>query len=260
MSEGKDGISIRHVQKQFMIGKDPLEVLHDINLEVEKGDIVSIVGGSGCGKSTLLRLVAGLDHPTSGEVRIHGETVKKPSVKVGVLFQESRLLPWENTAKNVAFGLPEKFPKAEKKKLVQEYIDLVGLTGFEKALPGQLSGGMQKRVAIARTLINKPDILLLDEPFGALDAFTKMTLQQEVLRIRKELGMTILLVTHDIDEAVYMGNRVIIMSPKPGTVKKEITVDLPRPRNRGTSAFAEIRNSVYLEFFEEDKVDQDYII
>ncbi len=254
------GISISHVHKTYYIGRQRLEVLKDIHLEVPKGEIISIVGGSGCGKSTLLRLIAGLERPDGGEILVHGKRVEKPSVKVGVLFQESRLLRWESTEKNIVFGLPDGYPRGEKKKLVQYYIDLVGLTGFEKALPGQLSGGMQKRVAIARTLINQPDILLLDEPLGALDAFTKMSLQKEILRIWEEERMTTLLVTHDIDEAVYMGNRVIIMSPKPGVIQKEIAVDLPRPRDRVGEDFDFVRRQIYQEFFEKETVPEDYVI
>ncbi len=254
------GISISHVKKEFEIDKESLLVLKDINLEIEPGDIVSIIGGSGCGKSTLLRLIAGLDYPNDGQILIDGRKVEKPSVDVGVLFQESRLLPWENVTKNIAFGLPEKFPKEEKADLVKKYIHLVGLDGFEKALPGQLSGGMQKRVAIARTLINRPHILLLDEPFGALDAFTKMNLQEEVVRIWNEEKMTTVLVTHDIDEAIFMGNKIIIMSAKPGVVKDIVNVELPNPRSRTSYDFEQIRLKVYKEFFGEDKVSEDYSI
>lgn len=255
-----ESISIRHVKKEFQIEKESLLVLKDINLEIEPGDIVSIIGGSGCGKSTLLRLIAGLDHPNDGQILIGGREVEKPSVDVGVLFQESRLLPWENTEKNIAFGLPEKFPKAKKAELVQKYMKLVGLEGFEKALPGQLSGGMQKRVAIARTLINRPHILLLDEPFGALDAFTRMNLQEEVVRIWKEEKMTTVLVTHDIDEAIFMGNKVIIMSAKPGVIKDVIPVVLPSTRNRTSYDFEQIRLKVYKEFFGDDRLPEDYSI
>ncbi len=255
-----ESISVRHVKKEFKIDKEPLVVLKDINLEIESGDIVSIIGGSGCGKSTLLRLIAGLDVPNEGEILINGKQVQKPSVDVGVLFQESRLFPWDNTEKNIAFGLPESTPKKTKKELVRKYMDMVGLSGFGKALPKQLSGGMQKRVAIARTLINSPHILLLDEPFGALDAFTKMNLQEEVVRIWKEERMTTVLVTHDIDEAIYMGNKIIIMSAKPGVIKKIINVELPEPRSRTSYDFEQIRLKVYKEFFGEVSAQEDYAI
>ena len=253
-------ISIRHAKKNFRIEGRTLEVLGDIDLTIEAGDMVSIIGASGCGKSTLLRLIAGLDFPDEGEVRIGGKKVEKPSVDVGVLFQESRLLPWDITEKNIAFGLPEKLPRERKKELVAEYMHLVGLDGFEKALPSQLSGGMQKRVAIARTLINRPEVLLLDEPFGALDAFTRMNLQEEVIRIWKQERMTTVLVTHDIDEAIYLGNKVIIMSAKPGVIRKVINVELQEPRIRTSGDFALLRARVFREFYGEQDLPEEYSI
>ena len=260
MNEELKTIHIRHVKKEFQIEKQKVPVLRDINLEIEPGEIISIVGGSGCGKSTLLRMIAGLDQPTEGEILVGGKRMEHPSLDVGVLFQESRLLPWENTEKNIAFGLPQNYPKKEKQELVEEYIGLVGLKGFEKALPGQLSGGMQKRVAIARTLINKPHILLLDEPFGALDAFTRINLQKEVLRIWKKERMTVILVTHDIDEAIYMGNRVVVMSPKPGIVKNIYNIELPMPKSRTDEDFGKLRSHIYNEFLEREKTPEDYMI
>jgi len=257
--KGKN-ISISHVKKEYKIEKEDLLVLKDINLEIKSGDIISIIGGSGCGKSTLLRLIAGLEKPSEGVVSLDNIPVEKPSLDVGVLFQESRLLPWENTWKNVFFGLPDGFDKKQGKELVQKYIKLVGLEGFENALPRQLSGGMQKRVAIARTLINNPHVLLLDEPFGALDAFTKMNLQEEIVRIWKEQKMTTVLVTHDIDEAIFMGNKVVIMSAKPGVIKTVIDVELPEPRSRVGDDFEVIKKKVYKEFFGEERVVEDYVI
>lgn len=253
-------IRIDHVKKEYKIEKENLLVLKDIDLEIRPGDMVSIIGGSGCGKSTLLRLIAGLEKPSEGSVDVGGALVEKPSLDVGVLFQESRLLPWENTWKNVYFGLPENYDRKKGRELVDKYIKLVGLEGFEKALPRQLSGGMQKRVAIARTLINSPQVLLLDEPFGALDAFTRMNLQEEIVRIWKREKMTTVLVTHDIDEAIFMGNRVIIMSAKPGVIKKVIDVELPEPRSRVGDDFELIKKKVYREFFGEERVMEDYTI
>ncbi|HAT89410.1 MAG TPA: ABC transporter ATP-binding protein [Roseburia sp.] len=260
MGDEAKGIRILHVRKEFEIEKQKVQVLKDIDLEIYPGEIVSIVGGSGCGKSTLLRMIAGLDQPTEGEILIDGKKQERPSLDVGVLFQESRLLPWENTRKNIEFGLPEDFPKKEKKELAEKYMEMVGLKGFEKALPGQLSGGMQKRTAIARTLINRPHILLLDEPFGALDAFTRINLQKEILRIWKQEKMTIILVTHDIDEAIFMGNRVVVMSPKPGVVKKIYNIELPMPKSRTDEDFGKLRSHIYNEFLEREKVPEDYII
>ena len=258
------GLSIKNIKREFALGTQRLEVLRDINLDIKQGEFISIVGKSGCGKSTLLKLIAGLDIATEGEVQINGQKVTKASLDVGVLFQESRLLPWYSVAQNIKFGLSSemlsKMKKAEIESYVKEYIDLVGLTGFEKALPEQLSGGMQKRVSVARSLVNKPKILLLDEPFGALDAFTKINMQEEILNIWKKEKMTAILVTHDIDEAIYLGDRVVVMSPKPGIIKKIIPVKLEHPRNRANEEFAAIRKTVYQEFFEDGQSPIEYFI
>lgn len=254
-------IEIRNVKKVFPIKNSSIEVLKNVDLKIADGEIVTIVGGSGCGKSTLLRIISGLDKATEGEVVIDGKKVDGSSKKdIGVVFQEPRLFPWSTVEKNIEFGITDKLSKEEKKERVKYYIDLVGLTGFEKALPHQLSGGMQQRVNIARSLINEPKALLLDEPFGALDAFTKINLQNEVLKIWEQKKTTLIIVTHDIDEAVYMGNRVVVMSSKPGVVKKVIPVELPRKRNRTGSDFAYIRRKVFAEFFEETEELAEYVI
>ena len=254
-------IEIRNVKKVFPIKNSTIEVLKNVDLKISDGEILSIVGGSGCGKSTLLRIISGLDNATDGEVIIDGKKVDGSSKKdIGVVFQEPRLFPWSTVEKNIEFGITDKLTKEEKKERVKYYIDLVGLTGFEKALPHQLSGGMQQRVNIARSLINDPKALLLDEPFGALDAFTKINLQNEVLKIWEQKKTTLIIVTHDIDEAIYMGNRVVVMSSKPGVVKKEIPVELPRKRNRTGTDFAYIRRKIYKEFFEETEELAEYVI
>lgn len=258
--EGGRAIRVDHVRKVYEIDHRPVEVLKDIDVTIDAGDIVAVVGKSGCGKSTLLRLIAGLERADGGRVLIGDEPVETPTLDVGVLFQESRLLPWLTVEKNVAFGLPEGVDRAERERLVAHYIKLVGLEGFEQALPGQLSGGMQKRVAIARTLINRPHILLLDEPFGALDAFTKMNLQNEVLNIWRREHMTCVVVTHDIDEAIFLGNRVIVMSAKPGVVQNVIDVDIASPKDRTDHDFDLIRKRVYGEFFEEPERRIEYVI
>jgi sulfonate transport system ATP-binding protein len=207
------GLEIRHIKQDFSIGANKLEVLGDVNLDIKSGEIICIVGPSGCGKSTLLKIIIGLNQATGGEIFLDGNKLSKPSAKeVGIIFQESRLFPWSSVEKNVEFGITEKLSKEQKKKKIQEHIDLVGLSGFEKALPAQLSGGMKQRVSIARSLINRPKVLLLDEPFGALDAFTKITMQQELLRIWRQEKMTLILVTHDIDEAIFLADRVVVMS------------------------------------------------
>ena len=260
MAHNGERISISHVRKSYVIDRHRVEVLKDINLEVAGGDIVSIVGKSGCGKSTLLRLIAALEPPDAGEIRIGARVVNEPSLDTGVLFQEPRLLPWQNVAKNVSFGLPERFPKDKRAELVERYVTLVGLEGFEQALPNQLSGGMQMRVALARTLINRPSILLLDEPFGALDAFTRINLQNEVLRIWGEEHMTTVLVTHDIEEAIFLGDRVVAMSSKPGVVQQVIDVALDRPRDRTSTEFELVRKRVYSEFSEEKNKEDAHVI
>lgn len=256
-------LNIKNVKKTFSLKTDEIEVLRDINLHIEDGEFISIVGPSGCGKSTLLKIIAGLDDVTSGEIKINGKDVSETnSAEVGIIFQESRLFPWKTVEKNIAFGIADKnIPKEKRKSLIEEHINLIGLQGFEKALPGQLSGGMKQRVSIARTLINNPKILLLDEPFGALDAFTKINLQNEVLKIWEKEKSTMILVTHDIDEAIFLGTKVVVMSPKPGIIQKVIDIDLPRPRIRTSDDFAYYRKKVYKEFFgEAENVNIEYMI
>jgi sulfonate transport system ATP-binding protein len=238
-----------------------LEAIRDINLNVEDAEIVSIVGTSGCGKSTLLKIVSGLDRATTGGIFVDGWKIEHPSQKnVGIIFQESRLFPWSNVEKNIDFGLSDKLSKEDRRRIIREHVELVGLSGFEKALPGQLSGGMMQRVSLARTLINRPRALLLDEPFGALDAFTKISMQKEVLRIWEKEKTTMILVTHDIDEAIYLGDRVVVMTSKPGRIKTIVPVQLPRPRNRTSADFAVLRKAVYEEFFDSDEIPADYVI
>lgn len=255
-------LEVKNVRKVFSINKDGIEVLKDINLNIKDGEIVSIVGSSGCGKSTLLKMLIGLEDVTEGDITINE---KKPyetdSTEVGMIFQEARLFPWKNVYKNIEFGIARKdISKKEKKELVDYYIELVGLKGFEKALPDQLSGGMKQRVSIARTLINKPKILLLDEPFGALDAFTKINLQNEMLNIWEKEKTTMIIVTHDIDEAIYLGHKVVVMSPKPGIIQKEFEIDISRPRSRTSDDFDYYRKKIYKEFFGENIANIEYII
>jgi sulfonate transport system ATP-binding protein len=254
-------ISINNVGRVFLINQTELEAIRNITLEVGDAEIVSIVGASGCGKSTLLKIISGLDRASSGKVFTDGHEIVKPSHKeVGIIFQESRLFPWSNVEKNIEFGLSEKIPKTEREKLIREHVELVGLNGFEKALPSQLSGGMKQRVSLARALINRPRALLLDEPFGALDAFTKISMQKEVLRIWEIEKTTMILVTHDIDEALYLGDRVVVMNNKPGRIKKIIPVPLARPRDRTDGDFLILRKKVYQEFFDLEGVPPEYSI
>jgi sulfonate transport system ATP-binding protein len=253
-------LSIRRLSKQFAIDGGSVQALLDVNLEVNSGEFISIVGASGCGKSTLLRLIVGLDHTSQGEILLGGKAIGKPSVERGMIFQEARLLPWLTVEQNIAFGCRSEVASAEKKRLVEEHIALVGLDGFAKALPHQLSGGMQQRVSIARALVNRPKVLLLDEPFGALDALTRINMQQEVLRIWEAEKTTMILVTHDIDEAIYLGDRVVVMSNRPGTIKKIVPVQLPRPRDRSDYDFVQIRKEIYAEFFEQTQKQFAYVI
>ena len=238
-------LRLRAVSRAFQVGGRALPALAGIDLTVPPGSFVTIVGASGCGKSTLLRLVAGLDTGFDGAVTLDGQAVVGPSLDRGLVFQEPRLFPWLTVAENIALGLLNAdLPKAERKRTVQEHIALVGLNGFQDAWPHQLSGGMAQRAAIARGLVNRPRVLLLDEPFGALDALTRARLQDELQRIWAAEGITMVLVTHDVEEAVYLGDRVIIMAPRPGRIAASFDVSLARPRERSDPELAGVRDAV----------------
>ena len=230
--------------------KGQLVALHDFNLEAEHGEIVALIGPSGCGKSTFLRLVAGLDQAQGGTIEYGGEPIKGPSYDRGFVFQETNLYPWLTVEKNIAFGLKARGVYKEQKDRVQEMIDLMGLTGFEKSYPHQISGGMAARVAIAQTFVQDPGIILLDEPLSALDAFTRAIIQDEILKMRDRFQPIILMVTHDIEEAVYMADRVIVLTPRPGTNAGEVVIDMPHPRDRISPEFIELRHRIMdmLEF------------
>jgi sulfonate transport system ATP-binding protein len=240
-------LEIRDVSKSYQIeGRDDLAVLSQVSLSVDPGEFVTIVGSSGCGKSTLLRLILGLDTQYEGDIRLNGTRIEGTSLSRGIVFQDHRLLPWLTLDENIALALENAGKTKEfKAKAVGELIALVGLEGFEHAYPYQLSGGMAQRAAIARGLVNQPEILLLDEPLGALDALTRIRLQEEIQRIWRVEGVTMILVTHDVDEAVFLSNRVVVMSDKPGSIIAEIAVDLPAPRDRASSSFVEIRRAVF---------------
>jgi sulfonate transport system ATP-binding protein len=246
----ENNLSIQGLSKQYKVPSGEITALQNINLSIRQGEFLSIVGGSGCGKSTLLRIIAGLENGYSGNVELSGEQIHGPGLDRGMIFQEHRLIPWLTVEANVAFGLKESDPY-QKKRTVNGHLELIGLAEFAKAYPHQLSGGMAQRVAIARALVNRPKVLLLDEPFGALDALTRIQMQLEVLRIWELERTTMILVTHDIDEAVYLGDRVVVMSSRPGTVKRIIPVDLPRPRDRSGYEFVQIRKKIYSDFFAE---------
>ena len=241
---------IEGLNKNYEVNNGEITALKGIDLAIREGEFVSIVGSSGCGKSTLLRIIAGLENGYSGNVKIGGKRISGPGLDRGMVFQEHRLIPWLTVEKNIAFGL-NGLNNGKRDAIVREHLELVGLAGFAKALPHQLSGGMSQRVAIARALVNNPQLLLLDEPFGALDALTKIQLQQEILRIWEVERTTMVLVTHDIDEAIFLGDWVVVMSSRPGTIKKIVPVQLPRPRDRSSFDFVQIRKEIFAEFFAE---------
>jgi sulfonate transport system ATP-binding protein len=252
MSDSTNGhrpsLVIQNLSKTFRHSGGNVLALSGIDLSIDKGQFIAIVGGSGCGKSTLLRIIAGLEADYQGSVTLDGKAIRRPGLDRGVVFQEHRLLPWLTVEDNIAFGL-NRMALAEVRRRIDEHLALVGLSGFAKAYPSQLSGGMSQRVAIARALANQPEILLLDEPFGALDALTRIQMQNEALRIWQAEKTTMILVTHDIDEAIFLGDKVVVMSPRPGTIKKILPVPLSRPRDRSSAAFMDLRKKVLREFF-----------
>lgn len=233
-------IEIHGVSKSF----DDVHVLNGFSLDVRPGSFVSLIGPSGCGKSTLLRIIGGLEKQYDGTVFLDGERVTRAGSDRGFAFQGSNLFPWLTVEGNVAFGLKARKIYREKKQDVMDIIKLVGLSGFEDSYPHQISGGMQQRASLARALVGHPKVLLLDEPLGALDAFTRMNLQDEILRIKNENNMTMLMVTHDVDEAIYMSDRVVVMSARPSRVEAVIDIDLPRPRVRVQDTFSLYRNRI----------------
>lgn len=233
-------LEARGVRKRFVTSKgNAVEALDNINLEVRENDFVCIVGPSGCGKSTLLRMAAGLESIEGEGLLYRGEPISRPRREIGMVFQEYSLLPWRTVADNVSLGLEfARKTKKQRRQAAEEYLDLVNLRDFAHCLPHELSGGMRQRVAIARALANRPDVLLMDEPFGALDAHTRILLQKELLRIWEQRRTTIVFVTHGVDEAVFLADRVVVMSPRPGRIRAEVPVPLPRPRDRADPAYA----------------------
>lgn len=252
-------LEIRGVSKSFAVRAGELSVLEGIDLDVHEGEMLVIVGHSGCGKSTLLKIIAGLEEATRGSCELDGEPVGAPGPDRAMIFQEHRLFPWKTIRENVEFGL-RGVPRVERDKIASEHLALVGLADFADAYPSELSGGMSQRAAIARALATSPEVLLLDEPFGALDAFTKMELQDEVLRIRDQSHGTMIMVTHDIEEAVYLADRIVVMSSRPGRIEEVIDVQLGRPRDRGSADFAYYTKKVYDHFLRPRERKTDYVI
>jgi NitT/TauT family transport system ATP-binding protein len=225
-------LEVSRLDKQFETPQGPLTALKNINLHVETGEFVCVVGASGSGKSTLLRLVAGLDQPTGGEITVDAKRVTGPGVDRGMVFQSYTLYPWMTVQKNVEFGLKlQGMGRRERREQASYYLEVVGLAQFAQSLPKQLSGGMKQRVAIARALANQPKILLMDEPFGALDVQTKETMQQFLRELWQRTGTSILMITHDVGEAVFLAERIYVMTARPGTVQQEITIQLPADRD-----------------------------
>lgn len=245
-------ITVSHVGKRFWKGRSgAFMALRDVSLEVEAGEFVSIIGASGCGKTTLLRMLAGLTAYDTGEIRLRGELVRGIPARVGFVFQAPSLMPWRSVWENVALGLIPlggSLSGEERERRVAAQIELTGLGGFEKSYPHEISGGMQQRVGLARALVAEPDVLLMDEPLGALDAFTRMRLQEELARIVERTGATTVFVTHDVDEAVFLSDRIVVMATSPGRVTTVLSVPMPRPRVRaemfGDVQMAQIRGEV----------------
>lgn len=221
-----------------------VEALQNINLSVRRGEFLSIIGSSGCGKTTLLRMIAGLEKPETGRLTLNGQQITGPDPQRGYIFQQGGLFQWLTVEKNIATGLKARRVYRQNRELVAHFIELIGLKGFEKAYPHQISGGMAQRVAIARALINNPEVLLLDEPMGALDSFTRADIQDKLLELHMVNKTTMILVTHDIDEAIYLSDRIVIMTPRPGRISEIMEVKLPRPRHRGSTEFLNIRRNI----------------
>jgi ABC-type nitrate/sulfonate/bicarbonate transport system ATPase subunit len=238
-------IEVKKLRKSFPQNEgEAITVLNDVDLRFEPGEFISLIGPSGCGKSTLLRIIAGLTPADSGELTLDGEAVTRPGFERGLVFQDPTLFPWMTIYENIAYGLRSRGIYSEEKHHIPEYFRLVGLEGFEKSYPHHLSGGMAQRAALARTLVNRPKVLLLDEPLGALDAFTRMNMQDEILKIWEKQRMTTVMVTHDVDEAIYMARKIVVMSARPAKIEQLINVEIGRPRRRDDPEFLMLRAKI----------------
>ncbi len=247
-------IRLDHVTKEYQSQKGSMLAIEDVSMDVTNNEFLCLVGPSGCGKSTLLRMIAGLDTVSSGKILIDGKPVSGASPKVGFVFQEYTLFPWRTVQKNVEFGLElKKLPAAERRKIADKYIDMVGLSNFRDSFPYQLSGGMKQRTAIARTLAVGPEILLMDEPFGALDAQTRNILQAQLLEIWQKEKIKIIFVTHSVDEAVFLADKVAVMTARPGRIKEIVDIGIPRPRVRTDPEVNQVRDAILKSLFAEVK-------
>ena len=239
-------IKIENLSKEFISEKGrKVKALDKINIDIEENEFVCIVGPSGCGKSTLLRIMAGLEHPTKGQAFFRGKEIKEPTRDIGMIFQKYSLLPWKTVEENIVLGLEfRRESKETKEQVAKKYLDMIGMSDFHDAYPYELSGGMQQRVAIARGLANEPTVLLMDEPFGALDAHTRILMQRELLNLWEKNRKTIIFITHSVDEAIYLGDKIMVMSHRPGKIKEIISIDKPRPRDRADSYYGRLSNEI----------------
>ena len=245
MAERRPFLRIRDVCKTFTIGEERVEALHHVDLIVDKGEFVCLIGASGCGKSTLLRIVAGFEEPSTGEVLVGGKPITGPGSDRGMVFQDYALFPWMTVRQNIGFGPRQRhLTRREVESIADEFVKLVGLEAAANRYPSQLSGGMKQRVAIARVLANNASILLMDEPFGALDALTREQLQRELLQIWARTRVTIVFVTHSVEEAALLADRVLVMSAGPGRIESDIAIDLPRPRDVSSPEFNAVRRDL----------------
>lgn len=238
-------IEVKSVSKTYQLQSQQIQALQNANLTVYKGEFITLIGASGCGKSTLLRLIAGFETPSEGQVFMSGEQVQGPAPQRGMVFQDYALFPWLRVHENISFGPTSRgLPKSQIAEVTDRFIDMVGLGKFAGAYPHQLSGGMRQRVAIARVLANDAEVVLMDEPFGALDAITRERLQLELLDIWRKTNLTVVFVTHAIEEAIYLADRVVVMTPGPGRIEIDHTLDLPRPRDISSPEFNDIRREL----------------
>lgn len=242
-------IIARDISKEFtLLDGDKTVALNNVNVEINAGEFICLIGPSGCGKSTFLRMIAGLISPSSGEILLDNKLINQPSYERGLVFQDPTLFPWLTIYDNIAYGLKTRHVYKQYKSEVNDFIELVGLKGFEKTYPHQLSGGMAQRASLARALVNHPKVLLLDEPLGALDAFTRMNMQDEILKIWKERGTTMIMVTHDVDEAIYLSDRIFVMTPRPAKIEQIIEVNIGRSdsygRKRDSVDFLRLRSKI----------------
>ena len=256
-AEGEDFIHIENLSKIYKRDDSETVAIEDFNINIKRGELISIVGPSGCGKTTILRMIAGLLEPTSGVITVAGHPCDKPGPDRGMVFQDFALMPWRSVIKNVELGMEMAgVPKEERRKRAEEYISIVGLEKFKDARINELSGGMKQRVGIARALVNHPDVLLMDEPFGALDAQTRNLMQAELIKILDKTDQTIIFITHSVDEAVYLSDRVVVLTKRPAKIKEIIEIPWPRPRDRASSEFTALRKRI-LEELEKENVMND---